>query len=161
MQEFWDNLRSATDFEFRIKENIFCETVKAVRDVNREYRASGGQVIPDDCGVQMQITLTVEEAGSLNPGASLVRTLSPTDTFTLGAGGTLASTATRVDTSYSYYNIGRITAKGANPSCDDPRDKTGSSPLLTSNLGIKEYLVGAAKASMLLGRKRKAGRLFL
>jgi hypothetical protein len=151
MQEVWDDPRMSADFEFRIKENIFCETVAALRYVNDTYRASGGQVIPNDYGVQMQITLTVEETGSVNPGVTFIRTLTPpTNTFNLGLGGTLSSTATRVDTSYSYYNVGRITAKGANASCDDPRDKQGSSPLLTSNLGIREYLVGAAKAAVLL-----------
>jgi hypothetical protein len=92
----------------------------------------------------MQITLTVEEGGSVNPSATFTQSLP--GAFSLGANGTVSSTATRVDTSYSYYNVGKISRQSPNSSCHT-RKTHGSSPLLKSELGIETYLAGAAKAA--------------
>jgi len=159
IQEFWEGPDITSDFEFRIKENIFCETVAALRKVNRDYAYGNNVVIPNNYGVQMQITLTVEESGGgLNPGVTFNHTLANAvasgatvgQSTGVGLGGTFSSTATRVDTSYSYYNVGKITRPGANPSCDQKRDTHGSSPFLSSELGIETYLAGAAKAAIIL-----------
>jgi hypothetical protein len=148
VQEVWEGVDVTGDMELRIKKNIFCETVHALRDVRQKIIVNGQPSIPDDYGVQMQISLTVEEAGALNPGAAFNATLpsstrhkvSVPQSFSLSATSTLSSTATRTDTSYSYYNVGKISRTGANAFCDDPQDLHGSSPLLKSDLGIEDYL---------------------
>jgi len=143
--------------EFRIKEKIFCETVWALRDVRENIKINGKSSIPDSFGVQMQITLTIDEVSALNPSigsqdilpSGLSNKVTVPQSFALNGAATLSSTATRADTSYSYYNVGKITAKGANPFCDKPADLNGSSPLLKSDLGINAYLRQAAPGSLI------------
>jgi hypothetical protein len=155
MEEFWEPVGVTPSMELKIKENIFCETVQALRDVNQDIRINGRSIIPDDFGVQMQINLTVEEVGGINPSVgfadtlenAIVHKLTVPQSVALNAGGTLSSTATRTDTSYSYYNVGQITQKGAQPFCKD-LDLTGSSPLLKSNLGIESFLREAAPGAL-------------
>lgn len=151
-QEFWDGPPMTSDLEYRIKAHIFCETIAAIRyvnDVSSIKDASGNTltaVIPSDWGVQMQIALTVEETGALNPSATSV-SLNPT----VALGATFSSTAARTDTSYSYYNVGKIAGPGKNEAfCRSLKAASGSSPLLQSELGIKEYLLGATEAEIKL-----------
>src|ERR1700736_5077509 len=71
INEFWEGVEITSDMELRIKQNIFCETVRAIRNVRREITVPGyGPSIPDDYGVQMQIGLTIDEFGSVNPGVT-------------------------------------------------------------------------------------------
>jgi hypothetical protein len=149
-QEFWEgvDISGNADLEYRIKENIFCETVHALRDVRQKITVNGQPSIPDDYGVQMQISLTVEAASAVNAGVALTSTwpsalvnkVTVGRTESTALSGTLSSTATRTDTSYSYYNVAKISAPGNNKFCDDPLDLHGSSPLLKSDLGIEDYL---------------------
>jgi hypothetical protein len=150
INEVWEGVNITSDMELRIKQNIFCETVQAIRDVRRIITVPGyGPSIPDDYGVQMQIGLTVEEVGSINPGVTytdplknaLVHGANVAQQFSLSAGGTLSSTATRTDTSYSYYNVGRIVGRGANIEVCQNLNRAGSSPFLRSELGIEDFLL--------------------
>ena len=135
--EVWESVNVTSDMELRIKQNIFCETVKAIRDVRANITVPGyGPSIPDDYGVQMQIALTIDEVGALSPGVTysnpfanaIVHGVTVARSFGVSAGGTLSSTASRTDTSYSYYNVGRIVGPGANVKvCEDLK----SSRLLT------------------------------
>lgn len=63
--------------------------------------------------------------------------------ITLGVNGTLSSSATTVHTSYSYYNIGRIGNPDVNNWCKRLEEPHGSSLLLHSDLGLKDYLRNA------------------
>src|SRR5580704_4467585 len=65
--EFWESVDVKSNMEFRIKTHIFCEMSDALREVRRIYRVNGQPSIPDNYGVQMQVNLTVEEVGALNP----------------------------------------------------------------------------------------------
>jgi hypothetical protein len=141
--------------EFQIKEKIFCELVTALKKVRHDITVSDRPSIPDDFGVQVQINLTVEETGALNPSVTLNDTMrnasvlgvTVPQSFNFGASGTLSSAATRIDTSYSYYIVGRIAGKGANLFCDKQNNVHGSSPFLESNLGIEKYLAGAVQGA--------------
>jgi hypothetical protein len=149
--EAWEDVRITSDMELSIKQNIFCETVEAIRFAKR-ITVEGRPALPDDFGVQMQIALTVDESGAVNPGVTYTDPLknaiangaSVAQSFSLAAGGTLSSAATRTDTTYSYYNVGKISAKGANVEiCSDEmldpiRQRMG--PFFKSDLGIKDYL---------------------
>jgi hypothetical protein len=133
--------------EYRIKENIYCETVQALKAMRRAS-LGGRPLLPPHYGVQMQLTLTVDETGSLNPNLAFNDVLSPVkflgslvpQSVTINAAGSLSSQATRVDTSYSYYDVDKIAAPDANKFCDGNIDRHGSSPLLRSDLGILQYL---------------------
>jgi hypothetical protein len=160
MEEAWEAVDVFPSMEHKIKERIFCETVKALRDVNAPLDKGGvsfggRQLIPNDFGVQMQINLTVEEIGALNPSVGFADTLENEiihkitvgQSFGLNGAATLSSTATRTDTTYSYYNVGKITAQGAEASCG--KDVlNGSSPLLNTDLGIERFLRDNATGAM-------------
>jgi hypothetical protein len=121
IEEAWEAVDVNPSMESRIKENIFCETLNALKRVNTDVTINNKQPIPDSYGVQMQINLTVAEAGAINPSGGYSDTLFNTfahkvitvpQSFALNGAGTLSSTATMTDTSYSYYNIGKIIAPG-------------------------------------------------
>src|ERR1700733_14444421 len=110
MEEAWEAVSVPASMETRIKERIFCETIQAVRNVNRPLDQggisfNGHQLIPDDFGVQMQINLTVEEVGAVNPSVgfsdtlenAIVHKLTVGQSFALNGAATLSSTATRTD----------------------------------------------------------------
>ncbi|MDB5609172.1 MAG: hypothetical protein JWP25_6072 [Bradyrhizobium sp.] len=152
--EVWEDVSITSDMEFSIKLNIFCETIEAIRYANKNVTLENGNLaLPNSFGVQMQIGLTVDETGALNPGVTytdplknaIVNGATAAQSFSLAAGGTLSSQATRTDTTYSYYNIGRITAPGANVAiCSDKwvgpiRKRIG--PFYKSDLGIEDYLM--------------------
>jgi len=166
IEEPWEAVAvTGPDMAYRIKTNIFCETVRAVRRV-REITINGLNPLPDDYGVQMQVNLTIEESTALNPNGSFTHFMPPEvinlvnvpQSVIFGANGTLSRTTTRVDTSYSYYNIGRIGGKGRNEECFKQQDLSGSSPLL-SDLGIYKYLQSAAlqSAAFVSSSPAKAG----
>jgi hypothetical protein len=164
VEEIWEPVSVPASMETRIKENIFCETVRALRDVKRDITINGQPVIPDSYGVQMQLTLTIEEVSALNPSVGaqdvlpngISNKITVPQSFALNGAATLSSTATRTDTSYSYYNVGKITARGANPFCNQPVDLRGSSPLLKSDLGIEAYLREAAPGSLVFSSSVQA-----
>jgi hypothetical protein len=165
IEEIWEPVTVPKSMELKIKENIFCETVRALRDVRANIKINGKPSIPDTFGVQMQITLTIDEVSALNPSigsqdilpSALSNSVTVPQSFAVNGAATLSSMATRADTSYSYYNVGKITAKGANPFCDKPADLNGSSPLLKSDLGIDAYLRQAAPAPLIFHSSDVAG----
>lgn len=157
INEVWEGVDITSDMELRIKQNIFCETVRAIRNVRREITVPGyGPSIPDDYGVQMQIGLTIDEVGSFNPGATYTDPLKNAivsgatfpQSFSLAAGGSLSSTATRTDSSYSYYNVGKIVGPGANVKVCQDLNRAGSSPFLKSDLGIDGFLMQAVPGAI-------------
>jgi hypothetical protein len=165
MQEITDGHEATLDaggvLERNIKVKIYCELKAAVIDftdpsspdffkVFRKQKYS--QALPDDWGVELTLNLEVDESSAANPG---VTANSPPATpappvFSIGLGGTLSSTASRIDKFTSFYlvkdlkvNLGR-----ADPCFNEiggnPRgiDLTGSS-FLTSDLRIQEWLKDA------------------
>jgi hypothetical protein len=140
-QEVWEGPDIKGDMAVDIKKHIFCELVHAIKYVNKNLQIDYGPSIPYSYGVQMQITLTVEESSALSPGLVLNQAIRD---GTLGLGGNLSSTATRTDTSYSFYIVGKIASPNANKWCDT-LEVSGSS-LLMSDLGIAPYLLKAVKA---------------
>lgn len=156
IREAWEPIAISREMELSIKQQIFCEIIDAVRVVNNRYKipeTPSQKAIPDNYGVQLQYSLTIDESTAVNPSINLTRTLPSARIFDvnigqnlgLSTGLNLSSTATRTDTFYSYYNIGRIAAPGANSWCHDSsqRNLDGSSPLLKVDLGIERYLLGA------------------
>jgi hypothetical protein len=145
--------------EKNIKQRIYCELKQAVIDSKRIRSNRDGKdvdALPDSWGVQMTINLTIDETGALNPGATLIQTfptevlnfpnkvpVSAPQSFNLGFGGTLSSQATRIDKYSFYYSVGalKVSLGAADTSCDVSR--VGSSPFITSELGISQWLIDA------------------
>ena len=140
------------ELEFEIKKNVYCELLHAVTDLKKydaplSFRGKivDTQFIPDSWGVQLSLTMEVDDNGAANPGVSFITPLSAMHSHSIGLGAQLSSTATRLDKYSSYYNIGYLKSKDAQNPCDtDPFDtatsKADRSSFLVSNLAIKEWL---------------------
>ena len=122
-------------------------------------------ILPDDWGAQVSLSLQVDESSALTPGANYSKlrpnaitrfgdgsSLTTGQSFSLGLGATISSAATRIDKFEQFYTIARLMepARDTSP-CDEKNDpfiKNGerpakSSPLIYSDLKIKEWLDGA------------------
>jgi hypothetical protein len=169
-----EKVPGAAQIEFEIKKRIFCDLKDAVQAVQRIPFKSGPPgkltvthhgLIPADWGVQVSLSLQVDENSGLNPGVTLTQlmpnaikafgpgnTVTTPQSFSLGFGGTFSSTATRIDKFDPYYSIALLSVPNSPSSIcldeNDPLKKDGwtaasSSPfILESDLGIKDWLLG-------------------
>ena len=172
--------------EYEVKQRIFCELGKAVQYVNYNFPVSSGSSpnnlkpyasypIPLDFLAQISLTFQVDEASSLSPGVVLTQTLpNAVTTFgtgvaavttgqfrSIGFGGTLSSTGTRIDKFVPSYSISYLMIPyGPNSPCTDPKndpfrkihwEPDSSSPfVIEGNLGIQDWLVGATIVNNLI-----------
>jgi hypothetical protein len=163
--------------EFEIKKKVFCELKDAVAAANNypvtETAYLGGprtvkyrSLIPPRWIAQIALSLQVDESVSLNPGLSFTHFMANAtrvfgvqnsvtipQSFNLGLGANLSSTATRTDKFTPQYSIAFLSRpKKSDSVChpkNDPFKMLGwstplSSPfLIESNLGIEKWLIGA------------------
>lgn len=145
--------------EENIKIQIYCELKAAVLAVTTPdspyymgiYRLGhAAPALPDDWGVELTLTLQVDENSSVNPTVALSG-FSPAS-FTLGLGATVTSTATRIDKFTSFYLIKDLRSPiGTADRCFYDQDTgerrnlvlPGSSLLIRSDLRIADWLYGA------------------
>ena len=165
----------AGQIEFEIKEQIYCELTSAVQAANKWAVVNNGKkasvpLLPKNWGAAVSLSLEVDESSALNPGVTFndpmanaistfgvlkgnpITTTTP-QLFSLGVGGTLSSTATRIDKFDPYYTIADlsipVTKEGV---CNNPENDpfvlggvtpARSSPLIASDLGLTPWLLGA------------------
>jgi len=174
---------SATaQIEFEIKRRIYCDLKSAVQHVNQITVSEGSgppkQPLPPDWGAQVSLSLQVDESAALNPGITFnqvlpnaIKAFGPANTvttpqsFNLGFGATLSSTATRVDKFDPYWSIAFLMIRDtAGSACKKVNGEyvndlfkqlgwtpASSSPfILESDLGIEEWLEGAMMVDYLL-----------
>jgi hypothetical protein len=188
IKEFWDAdtppdpqgqvIPGAGQIEYEVKQHVFCELSKAVQYVNEHHKVRIGSnppeaPLPPDFVAQISLSFQVDEMSGLSPGAILTTTL-PNAVTTFGAGtpavttgqsrgigfgGTLSSTATRIDKfdpSYSVYYL--MIPFGPRSVCSNPAndpfrkymhwEPDVSSPFaLEGDLGIQNWLNGAIIAN--------------
>jgi hypothetical protein len=120
--------------------NITCELRDAVNDLRAAYPQ--GTFI-DGFGIQTTLTLTYDEKGALAPGVSWAPPSPANSIFTLGAGLTLSSDATRTNKIDGYYLVSDL----QNAGCSDAARPNGLF-LLQSDLKLSEWLFTAVSASM-------------
>ena len=177
----------AGQIEFEIKKSVYCELRDAVHTVNLYSQQKPGELprpaLPNDWTALVSLSLEVDESAALNPGLSLntpmanaistfgvvnkipVTTSTP-QSFMLGFGATLSSTASRTDKfdpSYTIEQLSKYSTKREPSVCDhpetDPFEAAGinparSSPLISkayprvdSDLGLRNWLLGAVFAN--------------
>jgi hypothetical protein len=90
----------------------------------------------DSWGVQITLSLTLEEIGALGPTANWLPPSPATSIFNLSAAGTLSSDATRIEKLNSYYSVQDLLKFR---DCD-PRNRPGGLSLMQSDLKLKEWL---------------------
>ncbi len=189
-------ISATAQIEYEVKKRIYCDLKKAVQAANALTVTEGKksrQLLPDDWGAQVSISLAVDEISALNPGvtfntpmhngivnfvgqylgpstiggaglltgAPIAQTYGPLSvqqTYTLGLGGTLSSTASRTDTFNPYWSVAylMIPDRETSDCLSDPFLVQGgvipasSSPFIESDLGIEDWLVGAMRANTTL-----------
>lgn len=159
--EVWEGRDIGNNMTLRIKEKIFCELIDALVQVNRELVYNDAPPIPSTYSVQMVTTLTVEQDSGFNPTVTYNNTfqngresgISIGQMLNVGVGANLSATATRIDTAYTYFIVGRIMNPNNVKRCHDPQrpvDVHGSSLLLQSELGIHDYLLNEITAARIL-----------
>jgi hypothetical protein len=162
-------ISATAQIEFEIKKQIYCELKAAVQTVQYYNDNTDNTVplIPHDWGASVSLSLQVDESTALNPGVALnvpmasamstfgvvqgagktiitPPTTSTPQSFSLGFGATISSTATRNDKFDPYYTIEYLLRKSklvnpnAPPSEDNPAplcqyDQAFSDPI--QNLG--------------------------
>jgi hypothetical protein len=120
--------------------NINCELRNAVNGLHAAYPQ--GTFI-DGFGIQTTLTLIYDEKGSLAPGVSWMPPSPASAVFTLGAGLTLSSDATRTNVIDGYYLVSEL----EKARCSDEARPNGAF-LLQSDLKLSEWLFTAVSASM-------------
>jgi len=172
----------AGQIELQVKTKIFCELEHAVQYVNNNYQVSKGSSpstlkpfakypLPWDWLAQVSLSFQVDESSSLGPGLVLTKVLpnavqsfgpgnnvTTSQSRSLGFGGTLSSTATRIDKFNPSYTIRYLmTSESPGSICQlgpDPfagRGWAKSSPfILEGDLGIRKWLEGAVITDVLL-----------
>lgn len=161
---------------FEIRRRIYCDLQDAVQFVNdttdagyidiatgRRYPQA---IIPKQWGARISLQLQVDETSSVSPGVTLIKPLENALTrvsnakdpivtaqfFNLGLGGTLSGTATRLEKFESFYTVGFLMQRRTkNSICLDENDPfantTYSSPFLTSDLALRDWLKAAVSAT--------------
>ena len=154
----------AGQIEYEVKQHVFCELSKAVQYVNKYHKVQIGSnppraPLPPEFVAQISLSFQVDESSALNPGVVLTTPLANSQMRSLGFGGTLSSTATRIDKfdpSYSVYYLTMPFGPGSicwSPANDPFRkykhwEPDVSSPFaLEGDLGIQNWLVGAIVAN--------------
>jgi hypothetical protein len=183
-----ERIPGTAQIEFEIKKHVFCELGQAVKYVNSHFPVYSGPSpnnlkllakypIPPEWIAQISLTLQVDESSAVSPGVTLnttlpnvVRVFGPGagaassvtvgQSRTVGLGGTLSSTATRIDKFDPSYAISYLMLPDTpNSVCldgNDPFTKIGwkpasSSPfILDGNLGIQDWLTGAVITNTLI-----------
>jgi hypothetical protein len=126
-----------------IVQSIHCELRRSVNDlIDNDETLNRTRTAPwfDTWGVQIGLTLTIEESSSLSPNSLWTRPGNPGAVFEFGGGGSLSSTATRTDKLSYYYTVHQLRAMGR---CSVPPPKAPQSLLVRSDLKLEEWLDAA------------------
>jgi hypothetical protein len=146
IQEFPGDAVAGQKLVHAIIASIHCEIRNAISDVinqdinmaNLNHGVRNAAWI-DKWGVAMQLTLTIDEKGSLSPSAVWTPPNPMTALFTLGGGISASSDATRIDV-YNYnYTVKDLYAQGPCGSVDNADVPLGSL-LIQGDLKTKEWL---------------------
>lgn len=135
IQEFPGDSVQGQKLVASIVTNIKCEVRDALDDLYKIQR----RTFLDTWGVQMTLNLTIIEKGALNPRVDWMPPSPASAVFTLGAGGTLSSEATRTDKLTSFYTVAELRKLGR---CTR-EERPGGPFLLQSDLKLNEWLVDA------------------
>jgi hypothetical protein len=116
--------------------NITCEVQDAVAGIYNNPDHPRKSTFLDTWGVQIALSLQVEEKSSLNPAVNWLPLSPPTRVFNLLFGGTVSADATRQDKLNSYYTVQQMRALGPCIAGTRPDGLL----LMQSDLGLTEWL---------------------
>jgi hypothetical protein len=135
IQDFGDKVTGQQLVE-SIAYNVTCEVQDAIDQIYNNPDHPRKSTFLDTWGVQIGLSLQVEEKSSVNPVFTWLPPSPASAVFSLAGGGTLSADATRQDKLNSYYLVSNIRALGP---CD-PATRPGGLLLMQSDLGLEEWL---------------------
>jgi hypothetical protein len=146
--EIQENRFSPVDGQLMVQaiiQSVHCEAIKALKHVREDdlvnARRDNRRPVTDflvGWGVQLTLTLTIDEKSTLNP-TSVWTPVSPlTSVFTLSGAGTLSSDATRTDKMSFYYKVSDLLKRGY--CATGVQQGNESSLLVQSDLKLEEWL---------------------
>jgi hypothetical protein len=179
----------AGQIEYEVKQHVFCELGDAVKYVNKKFPVTidnqpPKNPLPSNFIAHVSLSFQVDEASSLSPGVVLTTILpNAVTTFgpgtggsvttgqsrSVGFGGTLSSTGTRIDKFDPSYSVGYLMIANTPKSvCEDPKNDpfrkglhwepdTSSPFVIEGDLGIQKWLVGATIANTFLASETEVG----
>jgi hypothetical protein len=116
--------------------NVTCEAQDAINGIYNNPDHPRRSTFLDTWGVQINMSLQVEEKSSASPTVNWLPPSPASSVFNLAGGGTLSADATRQDKTNSYFTVSELRKLGP---CTQ-----GSRPdgilLLQSDLGLYEWL---------------------
>jgi hypothetical protein len=118
--------------------NVTCEVQDAINDIYDNPDHPRKSTFLDTWGVQINLSLQVEEKGSVNPVVNWLPPSPASSVFNLAAGGTLSSDATRQDKTNSYFTVAQLRKLGP---CEK-NTRPGGLLLMQSDLALYEWLNG-------------------
>ncbi len=122
--------------------NVTCEVRDALDDIYNNPSHHVEHTFLDNWGVQITLSLQVEEKASASPSVNWTP-LSPANAlFNLAGGGTLSADATRIDKTNSYLTVAELRKLGR---CKLQRPD--GQLLLQSDLKLNEWLIDNVTAS--------------
>jgi hypothetical protein len=136
IQDFGDKV-SGQQLVHSITYNVTCEVQDAIYKIYNNPDHPVKSTFLDTWGVQIALSLQVEEKSSANPVVNWLPPSPANAVFNLSAGGTLSADATRQDKLNSYFTVAQIRALGP---CD-PATRPGGLLLMQSNLDLDEWLI--------------------
>jgi hypothetical protein len=146
--EIQENRFSPADGQLMVQaiiQSVHCEAIKALKNLRADDIANAKRdqrrPVTDfllGWGVQMTLTLTIDEKSTLNPN-SVWMPISPlTSVFTLSGAGTLSADATRTDKMSFYYKVSDLLKRGYCATGVQHGNET--SLLVQSDLKLEEWL---------------------
>jgi hypothetical protein len=159
-REGWQEVGVKENLAIRIRTKIFCDLVDAAN------LAIGVRYVPDpvkgkprpeiqpvlkNFGVQMQLTITIDETGAIDPSGGVTQVLqnahvegvAVSQSRALNSSAVFSSQAVRVDTYYSYFTIERLVNPKNKEFCRENNAIPPDNSYLLSDLRIKEFLHNA------------------
>jgi hypothetical protein len=135
IQDFGDKAAGQQLVE-SIAYNVTCEVQDAIDKVYNNPDHPVKSTFLDTWGVQIALSIQVEEKSSANPLVNFLPPSPLTSVFNLSVGGTLSADATRQDKLNSYFTVAQLRKLGP---CK-PGTRPGGLLLMQSNLGLDEWL---------------------
>lgn len=136
IQDFGDKV-TGQQLVNSITYNVTCEVQDAVDKIYNNPDHPVKSTFLDTWGVQITLSLQVEEKSSVNPVVNWLPPSPANAIFNLAAGGTLSADATRTDKLNSYFTVAQLRALGP---CEKSA-RPGGLLLMQSNLGLDEWLI--------------------
>ncbi|MEA2988787.1 MAG: hypothetical protein QOG83_1498 [Alphaproteobacteria bacterium] len=138
IQDFGDAVEGQR-FVQAIVTNVTCEVQNAIYDV---YTRPPHTTFMDDWGVQMTLSLTVNEKSATNPTVNWFPLSPRTALFNLSAGANLSAEATRIDKMNAYHLVKDLRLHRC-----PAENRPGGPFLMQSDLKLNQWLFDAISAS--------------